>query len=142
MFIFNIIFVGEIYAKSYKLVYNDYNTVSNETCQQYEYIEVNDNLSFEEQITYAINYFFSSPNNQYIPSNVSVLSVVVNDDELILNVTEDIQNYGGTFYEKALVEQLLETTLSIEGINKVTLLIEGESKPLTEGTEINSATSW
>jgi spore germination protein GerM len=96
----------------------------------------------EERIKAIINYFFKNESNLYTPAGVRVISVSLKEELLILDVTPNINNYGGTFFELALKKQLLKTSLDIDGVKKVTLLINGELKPLAEGTIIEEETCW
>jgi hypothetical protein len=75
-----------------------------------------------------------------VPEGVRVLSVEIDEDCLILDVSGDILRYGGNAYERALVAQCVRTALALPGVEYFTLLVEGELQPLTEGRTVEKYT--
>lgn len=72
-----------------------------------------------------------------IPEGTEVLSVDIYGGMLLLDVSADILNYGGgSAYELALVRQIMVNAAEIEGVESVTLLIDGERTYLPEGMEL------
>lgn len=96
-------------------------------------------LSPAEKAFHVFEGFFSDGLSASIPAETKVLQVTINEDLLILNVSREIKNYGGTANEEALTRQLVETALAMPGIAKVTLLIEGKEDYLPEGSRIFDA---
>lgn len=95
-----------------------------------------DELEFENRIELLFSYLFD--NGDYIPINISVLNAEVNDGELVLNISDDILRYNGSYTEMRLKAQIIKTALDIPGISNITLLIEGEERPLPEGSIIKN----
>lgn len=75
----------------------------------------------------------------YAPPNVQVLDVFFHPYEahLILNVSDEILNYGGTHFEYRLVNKLLKNAGNIPGVGYFTVLIEGRREHLPEGIKIH-----
>lgn len=72
-----------------------------------------------------------------IPEGTRLLAVDILDGMLLLDVSADILQYGGgSAYEQGLVSQIMLNASEIEGVETVTLLIEGERVYLPEGTEL------
>lgn len=69
------------------------------------------------------------------PEGVRVLSSEQDNDQLLLDVSEEIKNYGGNAREDVLVKQLLLSMKQIQGVRKVKLLVAGEEMGLPEGTD-------
>ena len=87
----------------------------------------------QEEEAFAVFADFFGNGFFCVPEKVKLLAAEIENGCLILNVSEDILRYGGNAYERALVLQLMKTASSFPGIEYLTLLIEGESHPLTEG---------
>jgi hypothetical protein len=81
--------------------------------------------------------FFSDEDNP-IPADVRVLGVRLLDGALTVNVSEEILAFGGNENERLLVAALIEAARGVPGASHLTLLIEGESKPLSEGRVVES----
>jgi len=98
-------------------------------------------ITMKEQVYNTIESLFQWSNTEdlysCIPQGTSVLSVVIEKDQCILNISQELIQYGGgTYIEKMIVEQLCATVFSFPQIQKVTILIEGMFQILPEGTEI------
>jgi len=78
----------------------------------------------------------------FVPSGVQLLGVFLVQQELVINVSSHIKNYGGIYNEKHLRAQIVLTGLELSGIEAVTLLIDGEPAMLPEGLEINRVNEW
>jgi len=74
--------------------------------------------------------------SEFVPPGVRLLGVWIEHGELIVNVSDEIKNYGGTYNEMRLRTQIVLTGLEMRGVNAVTLLIEGEPGILPEGSTI------
>jgi hypothetical protein len=77
----------------------------------------------------------------FVPEGVRLLGVTLALDELIINVSAEINNYGGTCNEKHLLAQIVLTGLKQRGVDAVTLLIEGEPAVLPEGSAVYRLTA-
>lgn len=86
-----------------------------------------------EKAYVVISNLFSVEGTSFIPKDIKILDTYLLEDCIVLNVSKDINNYGGTYYEKRLIAQIVKNILGIEGVNKVTLLIDGEDVSLNEG---------
>ncbi len=100
-------------------------------------------IEFDKDITgsqraYAVfSKLFTSPFNAYIPDNTKLISANINDHVLILNVSEEILKYGGSYNETRIKELIIKNALDLEGVDCVTLLVNGDCVPLPEGSEID-----
>lgn len=96
------------------------------------------NINTEERVFILISNLFD--NNyidiNYVPYGTMLLSVNLYDDELVVNVNENIKNYGGSTYEVGLIKQILYTIFQFDDIKTVTLLINGKLDYLGEGSII------
>lgn len=75
-----------------------------------------------------------------IPEGSRLNKVIVLNDEVLLDFSEELLEYGGTLWEEELIKQLLDTAFSFEEIQYVTITIDGEIKNFVEGTTINRYT--
>jgi hypothetical protein len=81
--------------------------------------------------------FFNDEDNP-IPSDVRVLGVRFNDGALTVNVSEEILAFGGNENERLLVKALTCAARGVPGASYLTLLIEGELRPLAEGRVVEN----
>jgi len=81
--------------------------------------------------------FFTSELPSSVPGGTRLLQAYVIEGELFLNVSEEILQYGGTYNETIIKEQIFRTARELDGADTITLLIEGWETPLTEGTLIS-----
>ncbi len=102
-----------------------------------EKIDFDRDMPGSEQAYAVFTKLFTYPYNAYIPDNTKLISVVLNDRVLILNVSEDILKYGGSYNETRIKELILKNAFVLDEVDKVTLLVNGEYVPLPEGSEIN-----
>lgn len=80
--------------------------------------------------------FFNDEKIICIPKNTDLINTKIVSDHLFINVTKDILNYSGSYYENILLSQIAKTALSIDGINYVTILVEGELVYFPEGHNV------
>ncbi|MBR1736889.1 MAG: GerMN domain-containing protein [Firmicutes bacterium] len=95
-------------------------------------------ISDEKKAEILFKTLFNDPHNviNYIPKDTKLLGISLNNDELIINASAEIKNYGGSFYERKLVRQILYTAFELDSVNHVTLLIEGKTDYLPQGSLI------
>ena len=74
----------------------------------------------------------------FVPPGVRILGVAFDDvrGHLTLNLSDDILNYGGTYFEDRLVSKLLANAAGLEGVRYLTVLIEGQQRYFPEGSMI------
>ncbi len=98
------------------------------------------NINFEDNLNEAQKaelIFTEMLNNEkvtFVPENTKLLSTYFKNGHLILNLSPEIMNYGGNYYEECLIKQFTKTALDIPGVNALTLLIDGKLTYLPEGT--------
>jgi hypothetical protein len=68
-----------------------------------------------------------------LPADTRVLGVRFRSGVLTVNVSEEILSVGGNENERLLVAALVEAAHGVPGAAHLTLLIEGELRPLPEG---------
>lgn len=73
---------------------------------------------------------------KYIPDGTSILNTYLLSNNLFINFSNEIENYGGTYYENNMIRQFLHTIFQYEGINTVTFMIDGKFKTLPEGSTV------
>lgn len=79
----------------------------------------------------------SEPNFYNLPIGTKVHSTKFEDDLLIINVSGDILLYNyGSYYEVLIKDKIVKNALNISGVNRVTLLIDGEVAYLKKGLTI------
>lgn len=71
-----------------------------------------------------------------LPESTKLLSCISDEGKVELNFSKEFINYGGTAWEKGLVEQVLTTAFSLAEVKEVTIFIDSEKIPLVEGTEV------
>lgn len=97
------------------------------------------NLSTKELAELVFSDYFDEEicKSSYLPKGAKFLNIFLDDKHLFVNVSDDILKYGGNFYENNLRAELIKNALEIDGVDYFTLLIEGETRFLTEGSEIS-----
>ena len=68
-----------------------------------------------------------------LPENTRVLGVHLRDGVLTLNLSKEFLLYGGNEQEQEIIRLLKETSRGVAGATHLTLYIEGQLIPLTEG---------
>lgn len=91
----------------------------------------------EEQKAFIIfdNLFNNTEKDKinFVPEGTKILDIIIKDDILVLNVTNEIRNYGGTSYETAMIKQLAINALNFKGVKRLTLMFNGNYGALPEG---------
>ena len=82
--------------------------------------------------------------NVYIyPQNISILSIRYLFGCVSIDLSDDFNDFGGgSMVEQIYLAQIVKTLLDIEGVEKVTLLIDGQIGNTTEGIVIREVNSW
>lgn len=107
----------------------------------WRYIELPEVETAKEHAMVAFKNFFEY--GQYcVPTDVEVLTITLNNGHLILNVSKEIWEYGGSAFEIALVEQLLKIASTVPEVSEFTLKIEGIVQPLVQGLELDRVCVW
>jgi len=66
-----------------------------------------------------------SPN--FAPPGTQILTLIINDSHLIVNLSKDILGFGETYYEDCLRKQVVKTVLTIPEIDTVTVLVNNSN---------------
>ena len=74
----------------------------------------------------------------FVPEGTKLIWVVVADERLIVNISNEALNYGGTANEAYFVEQIVNTAYSIQQIRSIMLYVDGKEASLPEGTDFTS----
>jgi hypothetical protein len=98
----------------------------------YREIELYGELTHEQKAFIIYSNMFEEIS--FLPHDVKLLDVNINDTLLILNVSREIKNYGGNAAEHALVKMLQRNAWQIYGVGMLTLLIDSRLDCLPEGT--------
>lgn len=73
-----------------------------------------------------------------LPKDTKVIDVKQKDSEVIVDFSKDIQGYGGGINtEQTLVNSVVLTVLQFDGVDSVSLLVEGKADVLPEGTVLD-----
>ncbi len=87
----------------------------------------------EEYAYILFDNLFSEKQASFVPDGVAVLGAEFVDGHLVLNVSEEINNHGGAYYEERLVSYILKTAFAINEVESFSLMIDGELGVLSEG---------
>jgi len=99
-------------------------------------------LTVENRALVIFTEIFNNINPEkmiYAPPNVSILGISFHAaaSHLIINLSVDIMNYGGTHNEYMLIQKLLANAASMADVRYLTILIEGQEQYFPEGTLIS-----
>ena len=98
-------------------------------------IELFGDFSKEEKAYMAYANLFSEKAASFIPEGLEIKSADYFMGMLTIEVNECIQNYGGSYYEKRFIYQLMKTAESI-GAKSLTVKANGKTVQLPEGSLI------
>ena len=107
----------------------------------YNKIIAPENLPAHHQAWVIFSEIFRYDGFDFVPQNVCLLwaHYCKLNELLTINVSSDVMNYGGTYFEYRFTQKLIKNALSIEGVSYFTLLVEGELTHLPEGVKIYRA---
>lgn len=71
-----------------------------------------------------------------VPEGTRLISVELSNNCLTVNLSREFLNYGGAAHERLLVRQFAKTANSIARIERLSILIDYCSTPLSEGMHI------
>lgn len=91
-----------------------------------------------EEFSQVINQ--SKDEFKLIPEGTSINRLIVIDQTLMVDFSEGILCYGGSAWEEAIVNKLLDIAFSRDEIDTVVVLINGKVENFVEGTLINGYT--
>lgn len=100
--------------------------------------EVRQNKQEVEELFEVLFGDTSKEEENLIPEGTRLIDFKFENGSLTLNFSEEIKNYGGTLKEQWIVYKILSTGFSIEGVQSITVLIEGQKDYLPEGTMIDA----
>jgi len=104
-----------------------------------EKYEFYNSLKTEDKIYILLKNLFNNSQSMinYMPEGSKIISLSLENGELIINVNENVKNYGGgANFEIKFIEQILFNVFQFEDIENVTLLINGKVDYLPEGSVI------
>lgn len=111
-----------------------------------EYIEINDDSYLFERVEIALYYLINrhSGGNSYpYGENIDILSLSYSYGCITVDLSEEFNGYGGgSFLEQVYLAQIAKTLLDMEGIEKVTLLVDGLLANTAEGIAVKEVISW
>ena len=98
-----------------------------------------DRLKFLLILVAFVAFFQGAEHLEAVPHGVRVLGMEFrpHDGHLLLDVCENVLNYGGTRFEYYFVGQLTALAASFEGVRYFTLHIDGHLRELPEGLLID-----
>ncbi len=99
-----------------------------------------ENSSVDYKINFILNYFLTLNDAPCVPEGTKLLDVYNSNGNIYLNFNSNIRNHGGNYYESVLLHQLFLNTFSVDGVNTVTIIIDGMWTELPEGQEIHFVT--
>lgn len=70
-----------------------------------------------------------------VPAGVSLLESSMKDGTLTLDLSAELENYGGGAREDGILKQLLHSMKQVRGVSRVQILVDGERANLPEGTD-------
>lgn len=123
------------YAKEVTIYYEKYNEKYDLNYFVSQTVEVGE-IETVEQLCYKTFEMFFCTDAEYITKNVKVNKCIVLDGELIIDVSDDILKSAGTYKELIMVEQIVKNATKIDGVQSVTLTIDGKLQPFVEGSVI------
>ena len=113
----------------------------NEDALNYYDITIPSWLSVENRALIIFSEIFDNFNPDimiFVPPNVQILDVFFHAEysHLVLNLSSDILNYGGTYFEDKLINKLLINAATIPEVGYFSVLIDGQRQCFPEGTSI------
>ena len=107
----------------------------------YYHITIPLGLSVEHRALIIFSEIFDNHNPDkmlFAPPNVRILDVLflAGSSHLILNLSSDILNFGGTHFEYKLIHKLLTNAAGIGKATYFTILIDGQNQYFPEGVLI------
>ena len=108
-----------------------YDLENGQTKLMQEQLHFHGNFS-KNQIAFIIFDNLISPQKMFIPQNAHVLSALVYNQNLILNLSGQIKNYGGSYFEQHLLSQINLTAQNLN-LDNVTILIDNKKQYMPEG---------
>ena len=115
--------------------------VDGEETLNYHHITIPAWLSVEHRALIIFTEIFDNADPDkmvFVPLNVRVLDAFFFEDtaHLILNVSAEILNYGGTYFEYMMINKLLANAGGIPEVGYFSIWINGQRQYLPEGIEV------
>jgi len=99
-----------------------------------------EDAKIEANIREEFNCLIENEKINLLPKGTKVEYVIFISNNLYINFSKEILNYGGTMWEEEMINNILEIAFEDEEVETVTIAIEGEIKNFVEGTIINMYT--
>ena len=105
-------------------------------------IAIPPHLSVEARAMLIFSEIFDNANSDkmiYAPRDVRILDVFFHREyaHLVLNLSSEVMNYGGTHFEWQFVRKLIANAASIREVGYLSVLVDGQRRYLPEGTKIH-----
>lgn len=75
-------------------------------------------------------------NSGVIKPDSELIGIYMGENEIILNVNESFIYIGGIYREKEVINNIVEVGLNYEGIDYVTVLVDGKISETSEGLDL------
>lgn len=86
-------------------------------------VEFHEEASQEERAKTLIYASFGKNSPNFAPPDTKILTLLIHDDHLILNLSKQALSFGESYYEELIRRQITKTALAIDGIKRVTILV-------------------
>lgn len=102
------------------------------------------NIAFEgsfselEKLQFLLEGLLNYDGNmlKYISNGTEIRWIMIKNGDAAVSFSSDIKNYGGCYYERALIYQVLKTVFEVSSIETFTLYIDDKIDYLSEGSLI------
>jgi len=96
------------------------------------------NLPVQYQAWVVFSEIFERGEFDFVPRDVRVIGVDFEPAHgiLTLNLSHEVLNYGGTYFEERFTQKLIKNALNLPDVRYFTLLVEGELQEFPEGVKI------
>ncbi|MCL2851717.1 MAG: GerMN domain-containing protein [Defluviitaleaceae bacterium] len=120
-----VLFIGYQVSAQSANIYNVSFDESGEVSFSEIQVELPETSTPEEYAAALLEALFDkkySPN--FAPPGTQILTLIINDNHLILNLSKEILSFGEAYYEDCLRRQIVKTALEVPGIDTVTVLVD------------------
>lgn len=96
----------------------------------------------EDEIQASLNDLILDEKEDFklIPEGTKILRILVIEDEVLIDFSKEICNYGGNYWEEELIGEILDKAFSFKEIKSVTIRIESKITHFVEGTSVDRYT--
>lgn len=120
-------------CNNYRVYYLDTTAEENLIFKEYDF---NGEFTLDTKISLILEDFLNDDDIIYIPDGTKIINTYLIMNDLIINFSSDIKNYGGTHYEINLLRQILYNVFQYDDIENVTFIVEDKFEILPEGSVV------